>query len=65
MKALRSALRWHREGAKNIVAASDYAFAIEHWLIGGLLFTLGIISICYRSRHSYRTGGPGRRASHQ
>ncbi|HEY3273675.1 MAG TPA: DUF4013 domain-containing protein, partial [Methanocella sp.] len=45
MKALRSALRWHREGAESIVAASDYAFSMERWLISGLLFTLGIVSI--------------------
>lgn len=45
MKALGSALRWHREGAKNIVAASDYAFSGEHWLPGGLLFFIGILSV--------------------
>jgi hypothetical protein len=45
MKGLRSALRWHRESAESIVAASDYAFTLEQWLIGGPLFILGIVSV--------------------
>lgn len=45
MKVLGTMVRWHRDGAENVVAASDYAFSLKQWLIGGPLFILGIVSV--------------------
>ncbi len=45
MNVLTSALRWLEDGAKEIVAASDYAFAAKDWLITGFLLSLAAVSV--------------------